>query len=218
LDAVAIRPLDVIFKYLGSRDLVGWINPQGRVGVNFLAARPRAAALVRWAEAQDQYLESLNFNVKGWSDIGSSLLTQFVRPEDMHVLDRRIVAPLDWDYANLLFSTTQSLRYWLSPETLTVQLSNERSGRRLSRISAEDLFASSMLVSRLLRMGAGIPRRTDEWRIVDAVGPFGRVAARSRRAVSRLVSRFVRYRHPSRSAGHDVPQWLQDDHERSDAP
>jgi Capsular polysaccharide synthesis protein len=172
VDAEAIRPpLDVISEFLGSRDLVGWLYPQGLVGLNFLAARSRAAALIRWVKAQDQYLESFNFHLKGWSDIGSRMLTQVVRPWRYVPArpPRRCAARLELRSSPVLENAVVEL----------LAVAGDPHGSAFQRTVrpttvsdlGEDQLESSMHISRPLRVSSGISRGTGQWRIGDVVGP-----------------------------------------------
>jgi hypothetical protein len=184
VDAIAVRQLDIVLDLLDSRDLVGWINPQGLVSVGFLASRPGTTAINRWVEAQDEYLHETRFEVLAWNAIGSAMLSRFVRPPDIYSLDQRLIAPISWYEANLLFSRTQSLRHWVSRDTLVIQLYNRETGVRLSSFAYEDLMSSNMLMSRLLRVGTAQSRKSDQWRLTDAAGSFVRMATRVRRFVT----------------------------------
>lgn len=158
-DAIVLKDLSRLYAEAVDADLLCWVNVEGLIAVNFLAAPVGSRIVQAWAEAQQRVLAAGAARSSGdievsWAALGSDLLTQCTEHGVTRFLDPARVAPISWRGAeNFLRPAAHALSQVLVAEPDLVMLYNKMLAPQLANVSVGELLFSETLIGALLRIG-----------------------------------------------------------------
>lgn len=176
-DVIALKDLSGLYtEDAADVALLGWINVEGLIAVNLLAA-PAGSPVVRaWVVAQQRILASEAARSPGpievsWSALGSDSITASATEGATRFLDPARVAPISWRDAEVFLRPARyALERVLSAEPTVVMLYNKMLAHRLANVSASDVLKGQTLLGALLRIG--LEESTKEEEIKRSRRPF----------------------------------------------
>ena len=195
IDIIVFRNLGFLFDLLEHHELVSRRRVAGNASTNLLGARAGSPIMLRWIERQEEIVERLAPGEElPWTALGATALNEAIGEADVHLLPSHVVAPVPWTQSDQFISRFGDVRTALEQDPVTVMLYNARFPDWLRSATEDEVLASPLLVSRLLRIALGMSSVDDERRWID---PFGRVVESLGRTVSRGLARARRGASPS---------------------